>query len=226
MAVGDVRCVVDMSAGKGAASRLGPCETRPSGQRMDGYHEAKRVREDKRLEGIVCDGPGLPVRGRDRGPCEDLPRNPGAKHGEWRHPDREKVLHCARGIPSAMAGVVGEIGPLCDAISPYARQQQGRARVWMPTRRRRAKRWCCVVYSVVYALSASTMAGLQMACPEQAQLLHRPAVPCFVLELAVPRPAASPLEPGGAGRPRECNAVLRLGFGRRVTCPNEAEASQ
>jgi hypothetical protein len=30
-----------------------------------------------------------------------------------------------------------------------------------------------------------------MACPEQAQLLHRPAVPCFVLELAVPVPGFS-----------------------------------
>jgi hypothetical protein len=39
----------------------------PRGRRMDGYHEGKRVREDKRLEGSVCDGPGLPVRGRDRG---------------------------------------------------------------------------------------------------------------------------------------------------------------
>jgi hypothetical protein len=83
---------------------------------MDGYHEAKRVREDKRLEGIVCDGPGLPVRGRDRGPSDELPGTPAPRVVNGAAQIGKKS--CARGIPSAMAGVVGEIGPLCDAISP------------------------------------------------------------------------------------------------------------
>jgi hypothetical protein len=62
-------------------SRVCPClglalaRGTPRGQRMDGYHEGKRVREDKRLEGSVCDGPGLPVRGRDRGTWRGTPRN-------------------------------------------------------------------------------------------------------------------------------------------------------
>lgn len=37
---------------------------------MDGYHEAKRVREDKRLEGKCVMDRDLPARDRDQGPSE------------------------------------------------------------------------------------------------------------------------------------------------------------
>lgn len=118
---------------------------------------------------------------------------------------------CARGFPSEMAGHVGEIGPPCETNSPFARQG-GWSRVWEPATRTgrragyRALQGPCVCQQ--------SMLDIRVACPEQPQL-HRPAVPCFVLEVP-------PLCPSMALKARRRRAAARV---QRCLSPDFPQAS-
>ncbi len=89
-------CCVSGQGGCGPVG-LGFCKAHPEWSTEGSATSAPRGKRGfgkiRGWKGSACDGPGLPVRGRDRGPA----RNPqrallAAKNGEWRRPDRENAL--------------------------------------------------------------------------------------------------------------------------------------